>query len=201
MVEEIRTARRFLSEYKISKPIESLTFFELHKDTSTKDIIKYFQQIPQGVPIGIISEAGCPAIADPGSLAVAYAHKIGIDVKPLVGPSSILLALMASGFSGQSFTFHGYLPIEKNNRIAQLKKLEAESRKNQSTQLFMETPYRNNALWSDILSTCQPETLISITCNAMSDTEFIATKSIAEWKTQKIDLHKKPCIFSLFSAV
>jgi len=142
-VENIRTARRFISELKLGKIIDELHFFEVDKDTNIEQIRKYFKQIPQNQDIGVISEAGCPGVADPGALAVKVAHQIGIKVVPLVGPSSILLALMGSGFSGQSFVFHGYLPIDKIERAKKIKVLETDSRK-QQTQIFMETPFRND---------------------------------------------------------
>ncbi len=193
-VENIRTARRFISELKLGKIIDNLTFFEVDKDTKVDDIRKYFKQIPQNQAIGVISEAGCPGVADPGAVAVKVAHQLGIKVIPLVGPSSILMALMASGFSGQSFVFHGYLPIDKMERAKKLKSLENESKK-QQTQIFMETPFRNESFLQDILTTCQPETLLCIACNITAPDEFIQTKTINQWKSQKPDLHKKPTMF------
>lgn len=195
MVEEIRTARRFLSAYQIGKPIEQLHFFELNKDSSTDTIQQFFSEIPPRANIGIISEAGCPGVADPGALAVKYAHQHQLKVVPLVGPSSILLALMGSGMNGQSFTFHGYLPIDKIARKTALKKIEATAKAAQATQIFMETPYRNNVLLEDIFTTCQPDTQLCIACDLMSDQELMVTKSIKQWQTQKPDLHKKPAMF------
>ena len=148
-VENIRTARRFIADLKLGKVIDNLHFYELNKDTSIEQIRQYYSEIPRGLDIGVISEAGCPGIADPGSLAVKVAHSFHLKVVPLVGPSSILLALMASGFSGQSFVFHGYLPIDKQERSKKLKSLENESRK-QQTQIFMETPFRNNSFLEDL---------------------------------------------------
>jgi 16S rRNA (cytidine1402-2'-O)-methyltransferase len=193
-VENIRTARRFISELKLGKVIENLTFYELNKDTSIEQVRKYFSEVPRGADIGVISEAGCPGVADPGSLAVKVAHQYNIKVVPLVGPSSILLALMASGFSGQSFVFHGYLPIDKQERAKKLKALENESRK-QQTQIFMETPFRNNSFLEDLLQTCQPSTNLCIAANITAADEFIQTKTIAEWIKKKPDLHKIPTMF------
>ena len=193
-VENIRTARRFISDLKIGKVIDSLHFFELTKDTSISEVRKYFDAVPRGQNIGVMSEAGCPGVADPGALAVKVAHQLGVKVMPLVGPSSILLALMASGFSGQSFVFHGYLPIDKIERSKKIKALENESKKEQ-TQIFMETPFRNNSFLEDLLNTCQPTTLLCIACNVTGSDELIQTKTIADWKNKKPDLHKKPTMF------
>ena len=193
-VENIRTARRFISELKVGKVIDELYFFEVDKDTNIEQIRKYFKQIPQNQHIGVISEAGCPGVADPGAIAVKVAHQLGIKVIPLVGPSSILLALMASGFSGQSFVFHGYLPIDKIERAKKIKVLEIESRK-QQTQIFMETPFRNDSFLEDLLNTCQSDTLLCIACNITAPDELIQTKTVNQWKTKKPDLHKKPTIF------
>jgi 16S rRNA (cytidine1402-2'-O)-methyltransferase len=195
MVEEIRTARRFLSAYQIAKPIEQLYFFELNKDSSSENIQQFFAQIPSTANIGIISEAGCPGVADPGALAVKFAHQHHLKVVPLVGPSSILLALMGSGMNGQSFTFHGYLPIDKVARKTVLKKIEATAKTANATQIFMETPYRNNVLLEDIFTTCQPDTQLCIACDIMSDQELMVTKSVKQWQAQKPDLHKKPTMF------
>jgi len=174
-----------------------LIFHKLDKDTSPEEVAELFSSIPKGEDIGVISEAGCPGIADPGALAVAYAHKNNIEVVPLVGPSSILLALMASGFNGQSFAFHGYLPIEKDLRTAAIKTLEKEALSKRQTQVFMETPYRNNKLLEDILKTCQPETKLCIAADLTSPKQFVKTKKIREWKEQLPDLNKRPTIFVL----
>ncbi len=193
-VENVRTARRFISELKLGKVIDELHFFEVDKDTNIEQIRKYFKQIPQNQNIGLISEAGCPGVADPGAVAVKVAHQLGIKVIPLVGPSSILLALMSSGFSGQSFVFHGYLPIDKIERAKKIKILENESRK-QQTQIFMETPFRNDSFLEDLLNTCQPDTLLCIACNITAPDELIQTKTVNQWKSKTPDLHKKPTIF------
>ncbi|MFL5731381.1 MAG: SAM-dependent methyltransferase [Cytophagaceae bacterium] len=193
--EEIRTARRFLSEMKISRPIESLFFFEVNKDTNAEAVKACFAQVPAGKNIGVISEAGCPGIADPGAVPVEYAHKTGMEVYPLVGPSSILLALIASGFNGQSFEFHGYLPIQKEERAKAIRDLEAGSRKNRKTQIFMETPYRNNQMLQDIMESCSPQTRLCIASSLTSPEQFIKTRTVRDWKENPPDLHKKPSIF------
>lgn len=195
-VENVRTTRRFISELKVGKIIDQLHFYEVDKDTSLEKIRQYFNEIPVGQSIGVISEAGCPGVADPGALAVAVAHQIGMKVVPLVGPSSILLGLMASGFSGQSFVFHGYLPIDKSERIKKIKTLESEARKAQ-TQIFMETPFRNNQLLDDLLLNANGTTLLCIACNVTGSDEMIQTKTITDWKKQKPELHKKPTMFLL----
>ncbi|MES2519688.1 MAG: SAM-dependent methyltransferase [Bacteroidota bacterium] len=193
-VENVRTARRFISELKLGKVINELHFFEVDKDTTIEQVRKYFKQIPPKQPIGVISEAGCPGVADPGAVAVKVAHQLGMKVIPLVGPSSILLALMASGFSGQSFVFHGYLPIDKIERAKKIKALENEAKK-QQTQIFMETPFRNDSFLEDLLNSCQPDTLLCIACNITAPDEVIQTKTVNQWKSQKPSLHKKPTIF------
>ncbi len=193
-VENIRTARRCISELKLGKVIDELVFFELDKDTTSDKVRSYFKQIPADATIGVMSEAGCPGVADPGAVAVQIAHELGIKVCPLVGPSSILLGLMASGFSGQSFIFHGYLPIDKIERQKVLKNLEKSAQKLQ-TQIFMETPFRNNQFLEDILQTCQGNIKLCIASNVSATDEFIQTKTISEWKKQKPDLHKKPTMF------
>lgn len=193
-VENLRTARRFISELKLGKVIENLHFYEVDKDTPPEKILGYFKEIPTTKSIGVISEAGCPGVADPGAVAVKIAHQLGIKVVPLVGPSSILLGLMASGFSGQSFVFHGYLPIDKKDKIQKIKQLEINSMKNQ-TQIFMETPFRNNQLLEDLLNVCQPNTNLCIASNVTAKEEFIQTKKISDWKKQKPDLHKIPTMF------
>jgi 16S rRNA (cytidine1402-2'-O)-methyltransferase len=199
LVENTRTARRFISELKLGIKIEDLVFYELTKDSKLGDVKKILQGLKSSNCkwVGVISEAGCPGVADPGALAVQLAHQMNIEVEPLVGPSSILLALMASGFSGQSFVFHGYLPIEKPNRIKKIEQLEKEVIKTGQTQIFMETPYRNNAILEDLLQTCHPESLLSISADLKGEDSFSKTLSIQQWKSQIPDLHKKPTIFLL----
>ncbi len=192
-VENVRTARRFISSLKLGKVIDNITFIELHKDTPEPETMNSLRSLSSDA--GIISEAGCPGVADPGAVAVHFAHQIGIRVIPLVGPSSILLALMASGMSGQSFAFQGYLPIEKTERKKALQSLEREARQRQQTQLFMETPFRNNQLLDAVLETCMPDTLLCIASNVTATDEFIKTLPVKNWKKVKPDLHKKPTIF------
>ncbi|GGD75088.1 S-adenosylmethionine-dependent methyltransferase [Emticicia aquatilis] len=194
-VEELRTARRFISSLKLNKVIDDITFYELNKDTPPDQTLTQLKKLKTDA--GIISEAGCPGVADPGAIAVSYAHQLGHKVVPLVGPSSILMALMASGFNGQSFTFNGYLPIDKQLRIKSLKDLEQLAKKKQQTQIFMETPFRNNQLLEDVLQNLNPETLLCIACNVTAADEFIKTLRVKDWRKSKPDLHKKPTIFLL----
>jgi 16S rRNA (cytidine1402-2'-O)-methyltransferase len=194
-VEELRTARRFISSLKLNKVIDDITFYELNKDTPPDQTLAQLKKLKTDA--GIISEAGCPGIADPGAVAVGFAHQLGHKVVPLVGPSSILMALMASGFNGQSFTFNGYLPIDKQLRIKALQALEQTAKKKQQTQIFMETPFRNNQLLEDVLQNLNPETLLCIACNLTAEDEFIKTLRIKDWQKSKPDLHKKPTIFLL----
>jgi 16S rRNA (cytidine1402-2'-O)-methyltransferase len=195
LAENIRTARRCLSAMKISKPIQELNFQELNKKTSAEQINTLMQPIFQGKDIGVMSEAGCPGIADPGARAVAYAHAKGIEVIPLVGPSSIFLALMASGFSGQSFAFHGYLPIDKKEKQQAIRTLSENLRKSGQTQIFMETPYRNNPLLEDLIKVLGKNDLLCIAKNITGKDEMIKTQTIHSWSKNKPDLHKIPCIF------
>lgn len=194
-VEELRTARRFISSLKLNKVIDDITLYELNKDTPLDQTLAQLKKLTTDA--GIISEAGCPGIADPGAVAVGFAHQLGHKVVPLVGPSSILMALMASGFNGQSFTFNGYLPIDKQLRIKSLQTLEQTAKKKQQTQIFMETPFRNNQLLEDVLQNLNSETLLCIACNVTAEDEFIKTLPIKEWRKSKPDLHKKPTIFLL----
>lgn len=195
LVENIRTARRFLSSLKFGLTIEDLQFEELSKNTADSDIPKLLQPLLSGKDVGLMSEAGCPGIADPGARAVAWAHRNGIRVVPLIGPSSIVLTLMGSGFNGQQFSFHGYLPIKGPERKRALQQLEKAAQQG-ATQLFMETPYRNNQLLKDLLASCQPNTLLCIGANLTSPNAFLQTKTIKDWKLQLPDLHKIPAVFA-----
>ncbi len=195
-VENERTARRFLKKLDKSIVIDDHEWFTIHKaEGQVKG--QFIQKLQQNKTVGIISEAGCPGIADPGQVLIEAAHKQGATVKPLVGPSSILLALMGSGMNGQQFAFVGYLPIEEPQRRRKLNQLEDLSAKFESTQVFIETPYRNNQLLETILKTCNPKTRICIAANLTAPNEFIETKTVAEWKIKKPDLHKQPVIFCL----
>jgi 16S rRNA (cytidine1402-2'-O)-methyltransferase len=197
LVENPRSARRYISSLKLGINIEELHMEVLDKDTPSEQVSRLMMPLLNGADIGVISEAGCPGIADPGALAVAYAHQKGIQVVPISGPSSMFLALMGSGFSGQSFAFHGYLPIDKKERAAALKKLEQESVREKRAQLFMETPFRNNQLLADALAFLSPQTKLCIAKNLTAADELIQTKTIADWKNHPIDLHKVPTVFIL----
>lgn len=192
-VENVRTARRFISSLKLGKIIDELTFFELSKDTPESETREQLKKLKQSA--GIISEAGCPGIADPGAVAVNLAHQMGIRVIPLAGPSSILLALMSSGMSGQSFTFHGYLPIDKVQRKKAIQSLERDARQRNQTQIFMETPFRNNQLLEAVLESCMPDTQLCIVSNVTAEDEFIRAMPVKNWKSNTPDLHKRPTVF------
>lgn len=193
--ESEKAARRCISKTKPDHSIDSVKLYVVNKDTSPSHIEAYVKEI-QAEEAGILSDAGCPGIADPGALVVALAHRKGIEVIPMVGPSSILLALMGSGLNGQSFSFHGYLAIEGNKRQKHIKQLEQDSFKSKSTQLFIETPYRNIALFKDLLLHCAPNTQLCIACNLTAPDQFIKTLPISAWKKEEVpDIHKKPAIF------
>ena len=195
-VENERSARRYLKSIWKEMVIDDYKWIGIHKaEQAVKN--QFVQFLEKGINIGIISEAGCPGVADPGQILVGEAHKLGAKVVPLVGPSSILLALMASGLNGQQFQFSGYLPIDNAERMKALKALESESLKKNCTQIFIETPYRNNQLLETILKTCQPSTRLSLAVDLTSGNEFISTKTIADWKKSSPDLHKKPVVFLL----
>lgn len=198
IVENIRTARRFLKKTEPSIVIDDLTFYELNKHTSPEDVAGYLVPLTKGEHVGVISEAGCPAVADPGADVVAIAQRKNYPVVPLVGPSSILMSVMASGFNGQSFAFHGYLPIEPGERAKKIKALEQRVYAEHQTQLFIETPYRNNKMVEDILHNCRPQTRLCIAANITCEGEYIRTKTIKEWQGKVPDLTKIPCIFLLY---
>lgn len=199
IVENIRSARRFLKKCDPSIDIDTLTFFELNKHTDRNQIASYLLPMKSGESIGVISEAGCPAIADPGADVVAIAQQEGYKIVPLVGPSSILMALMGSGFNGQSFAFYGYLPIDTDERIKKLKQLEARSFNEDQTQIFIETPYRNLKLAEDILQHCKPMTKLCIANNISCEDESIVTKSVKGWKGKLPEMHKKPTVFLIYA--
>ncbi|TXH20880.1 MAG: SAM-dependent methyltransferase [Chitinophagaceae bacterium] len=195
-VENLRTARRYIKQLDKDFPIDEKLWFDMNKQEA--HLIKDFQeQVKLNKTIGIISEAGCPGVADPGQILVAEAQSLNTTVVPLVGPSSILMALMASGMNGQQFSFLGYLPIDNAARIKSIKEIEALSRKNNATQIFIETPYRNNQLLETLVKTCQPQTLLCVAANITSLKEMIKTQSIQKWKNTSIDLHKQPVIYLL----
>lgn len=198
IVEDVRSARRFLKKVEASINIDELTFYPLNKHTSPDDLSGYLKPLQEGHSMGVISEAGCPAVADPGADVVAMAQRKNLKVVPLVGPSSIILSVMGSGFNGQSFAFHGYLPIEAADRIKCLKELEGRIYSENQTQLFIETPYRNNKMMEDIVKTCRPQTKLCIAANITCEGEYIHTKTIREWKGHLPDLTKVPCIFLIY---
>ncbi|EDM36448.1 putative S-adenosylmethionine-dependent methytransferase [Pedobacter sp. BAL39] len=198
IVENEKTARKFLKEAGLKTPQSELVIHDYGKHKRNTSLAPFFKELAAGKDVGLMSEAGCPGVADPGAEIVAEAHRRGIKVVPLVGPSAILLALMASGFNGQSFTFHGYLPIDKVERAKRIKELEQLALKNRQTQIFMETPFRNNHLYEDVLKNASPQAMLSIACNITGADEFIKTQSVALWKNERIDLHKKPAIFLLY---
>ena len=199
IVENIRTSRRFMKKIYKEKDIDSTLFYSYGKHDKLNLDEEFLPQIYQEKDVGIISEAGVPCVADPGSKIVDFAHKFQIEVVPLAGPSSILLALMSSGLNGQNFAFTGYLPINKTERNRKIKDLEVLSRKIKQTQIFMETPYRNIQLFESILKICSKNTQLCIATNITLPSENIKTKTIEEWKNEKIDIHKKASIFLLSS--
>ena len=198
IVEEVRTARRFLKKVDSSINIDELTFYPLNKHTSPEEISGYLKPLLAGSPMGVISEAGCPAVADPGADIVAIAQRKNLKVVPLIGPSSIILSVMGSGFNGQSFAFHGYLPIEPATRAKRIKELEQRIYSENQTQLFIETPYRNQKMMEDLLHNCRPQTKLCIAANITCEGEYIKTKSIKEWKGHLPEINKIPCIFLIY---
>ena len=198
IVEDVRSARRFLKKVERSINIDELTFYPLNKHTSPEDISGYLKPLQAGESMGVISEAGCPAVADPGADVVAIAQRKNLKVVPLVGPSSIILSVMGSGFNGQSFAFHGYLPIEPGERIKRIKALEGRIYTENQTQLFIETPYRNNKMMEDIVKNCRPTTKLCIAANITCEGEYIKTKTVKEWQGKLPDLSKIPCIFLIY---
>jgi len=194
--ENERTARRFFKSMDKEIVIDDFEWYTIHK-AETEQINIFKQKIKEEKNIAIISEAGCPGVADPGQILISEAQKMNAEVKPLVGPNSILLSLMASGLNGQYFTFLGYLPIDNGERIKKIKKIEEESKRKKCTQIFIETPFRNNKMMETILQHGNPDTQLCIAAEITSENEFVKTKTIANWKKENIDLHKKPVIFLL----
>ena len=195
IVENEKTARGFIKKVDSRKQQSNLNFKVLNKYTQPEEIHNFLDDCKNGKPMGLLSEAGCPGIADPGADIVKLAHDNNIQVVPLVGPSSIVLALMSSGMNGQSFAFNGYIPIDKSERKATLKRLERLSFEQNQTQLFIETPYRNNKIIEDICATLHPNTRVCIACDITLPSEYIKTMTVSEWKHAKVDLHKRPAIF------
>ena len=197
IVEDLRSARRYLKKAGVEKAIDDLSFYMLNEHTEDQDMEELLLLLTTGNDAGMLSEAGVPAVADPGSGLVALAHRHNIRVVPLAGPSSILMALMAAGMNGQSFRFHGYLPVKKPQRLNSLRRIEKTSLDTGETQIFMETPYRNMNLLEDIVGTCRDNTLLCIAADISLATEFIKTKTVREWKGQLPDIHKRPAVFLL----
>jgi len=200
IVENLRTARRYVKSICPELVIEQLTFVQVDKDSTPAQVQASLKPLLEaGRDAGIISEAGCPGVADPGAEVVKFAHQKNIKVVPFAGPSAILLSLMASGFNGQQFAFHGYLPIEKRDRVQALRNMEKEMQQRDQTQIFMETPYRNNKLLEDLLQTLHPETRLCIAANITSlEHEFIQTKTIQQWQGRLPDIHKQPAVFLIY---
>jgi 16S rRNA (cytidine1402-2'-O)-methyltransferase len=194
-VEDIKSARRYLRKLDRSFPIDESTFFLLNKKTPPDELYKMIKPIKEGNNLAIISEAGCPGIADPGSELVAEAHRAGIFVSPLTGPSSILLALIGSGFNGQEFSFHGYLPKERRDRIKNLKSYEKTAKYDNVTHIFMDTPFRNMNVLEDLLNELMDDTLVCIACDLTLPTERIQTMTVAKWREHAFDLSKRPTMF------
>lgn len=197
IVEDLRSARRYLKRAGVANTIDDLSFYLLNEHTDDHAMNELLAVLTVGNDAGMLSEAGVPAVADPGSELVALAHRHGIRVVPLAGPSSILMALMASGMNGQSFRFHGYLPVKKPQRLNSLRKIEKIALETGETQIFMETPYRNMSLVGDIVSTCRDHTLLCIAADISLVTETIKTKTVREWKGKLPDIHKRPAVFLL----
>ena len=201
IVEELRTARRFLRYAGIAKRIDELTFFELNEHTQGVELNEYLQPCLEGHNVGLMSEAGIPCVADPGNKAVEKAHQLGIEVVPLIGPSSLFLALMGSGLNGQNFTFHGYLPVSPDDRERRIRALEADAIKTGRTQMFIETPYRNRRMIDSICKVLQPATRVCIAAGLTSDNALLKTQSVSKWRKYFEDernaLDKRPCIFMI----
>ena len=199
VVEHPKTARAFLKQIDPGRPVQGLHLATLDEHTPAADLASLLEPLLSGQDVGLISEAGCPAVADPGAALVALAHTHGISVKPLVGPSSILLALMSSGLDGQRFAFHGYLPADRPGRIKALAELERDSRRQRRTQIWIETPYRNDALLADALVTCQPATRLCVALGLTLPGESVRTQSIADWRRAGATLGKRPAVFLLLA--
>ena len=200
VVENAKTARQWLKWYGHPTELRQLTIWEMKASDRREEILGYLAPLLAGNNVGLMSEAGCPGIADPGANVVREAHRAAIRVVPLVGPSSILLALMASGLNGQRFTFHGYLPVDRNERVKTITELEQRSRRDDETQIFIETPYRNAALFQALVDTCQRETLLCLAADVTADDEMIITRTIGEWRKDIPDLEKRPTVFLLLAA-
>lgn len=199
VVEELRTARRFLSKAGHKGRIDSLSLFELNEHTPPEEVERLVSVLEEGKDVGLMSEAGLPAVADPGALLVAAAQQRDITVVPMVGPSSLMLALMGSGFNGQSFAFNGYLPVKPEERRAKIKLLEKLSAQLDQTQIMIETPYRNDAFFKELVSVCNPRTRICVAADITLPNEFIKTKTAASWQKKLPEIGKRPCVFLIYA--
>lgn len=195
VVEHPKTARAFLKQVGTTLPIQQLTLLELNEHTRASELDALLAPLLAGRDVGLISEAGCPAVADPGADLVRLAHRHGIRVKPLVGPSSILLALMGSGLVGQRFAFHGYLPAKPEERAKALRELEKRAEREDAAQAFIETPYRNQSMLETIMSTCRDDTLLTVACDLTLESELLITRPVSDWRTSEAALEKRPCVF------
>lgn len=198
IVENLRTARRFIAKTQHPVPIDNMTFYELGKHTPEENVRSFLNPILEGKSVGLLSEAGTPCVADPGAVVVNYAHQLKIKVIPLVGPNSLIMALMASGFNGQSFAFHGYLPVDNADLVKKIRHMEVAIQKDDQTQIFIETPFRNRKLFEALLSSCAKHTKLCVATDISLVTEKIKTLTIAGWQKETVDLHKKPTVFLLF---
>ena len=199
VVEEVRTARRYLSKAGLKGHIAELEFHELNEHTTQQEVEAFAPLFDDGRDVGLITEAGLPAVADPGSALVALCHRIGVEVVPHVGPSSLMMALMGSGMNGQSFAFNGYLPAKTDERRAAIKNLEKTSQAHRQTEIFIETPYRNDAMFADLLQICQPSTRICIAANITMPDCYIKTRKVSEWRKENITIGKRPCVFLMLA--
>ena len=198
VVEHPKTARAFLKQVGTTLPLQQLTLLELNEHTKANELDALLVPLLDGQDVGLISEAGCPAVADPGADLVRLAHRHGIRVKPLVGPSSILLALMGSGLVGQRFAFHGYLPAKPEERAKALRELEKRAEREDAAQVFIETPYRNRAMLETILAACREDTLLTVACDLTTEDELVATKRVSDWRSGQTALDKRPCVFLIW---
>ncbi len=202
IVENVRTARRFLRRWDREFDIDAITFYELNRHTDIREVVNWLSPLRKGEPMGVMSEAGCPAVADPGALAVEIAQREGLRVIPLVGPSSILMSLMASGFNGQGFAFNGYLPIDDKEKLKVIKELENESQRKNRTEIFIETPYRNNAMIRFLSENLRPDTRLCVACDITdSEKESILTRPASSWRGNKENYDKRPAIFLIYRGV
>ncbi|MBI5329777.1 MAG: SAM-dependent methyltransferase [Betaproteobacteria bacterium] len=197
VVENAKSARAFLKQVGTALPLQQLTLLELNEHTRANEMAALLAPLLAGEDVGVISEAGCPAIADPGAELARLAHQHGIRVRPLVGPSSILLALMGSGLVGQRFAFHGYLPAKPEERVQALRELEARSRREDAAQAFIETPYRNDALFDALVATCHENTLLTLACDLTLGSETLVTRRVSDWRKSRPEIHRRPCVFLL----